>query len=98
MPLAPPIPITEFTPRERPDPYNFAALDVRSQPAWRFEKGVHYERTEEHLLKWARRHAHEHGLKVKYNSVKDTSNKVVAIELAFSANSDSPTTTEDPHR
>jgi hypothetical protein len=90
MPLAPPLPITEFTPRERPDPYNFAVLDVLSQPAWRFEKGVHYERTEEHLLKWARRHANLHDLKVRYNSVKNTSNKVVAVELAFSAADDSP--------
>jgi hypothetical protein len=90
MPLAPPVPIAEFTPREQPDPYSFAELDLLSEPAWRFEKDVHYERTEEHLLKWARRHAEGHGLKVRYNSVKDANKKVVAIELAFSANGDSP--------
>lgn len=96
MPLAPPIPIPEFTPRERPDPYDFAALDVLSQPAWRFDKGVHYDRTEDHLLKWARRYADKHGLTVKYNSVRDASNKVVAVELAFSANDAPPTAGDGP--
>jgi hypothetical protein len=87
MPLAPPIPITEFTPREKPDPYDFAALDVLSEPAWRFEKNVHYERTEDHLLKWARRYAEANDLAVRYHSVKDTSSgKVIAVEVAFSAN------------
>ncbi len=95
MPLAPPVPIREFTPRERPDPYDFAALDVLSEPAWRFEKGVHYDRTEDHLLKWARRHADRHGLTVKSNFVRDSDSKVIAVELAFSFE-DPPTAGEDP--
>lgn len=99
MPLAPPIPIPEFTPREQPDPYDFAALDVVSHPVWRFEKGVHYERTEDHLLKWARRHAETSGLSMRYHTVKDAeSKKVVAIEIAFSADGDSPVEAEAPER
>jgi hypothetical protein len=89
MSLAPPIPITKFTPREQPDPYDFAALDVLSHPAWRFEKGVHYDRTEDHLRKWARRYADANGMTLGCHTVKDASNKVVAIELAFSANGES---------
>jgi hypothetical protein len=85
MPLAPPIPITEFTPPERPDPYDFAALDVLSQPAWRFEKGAHYERTEDHLLKWARRYAEANGLTMRYRTVRDANKKVLAVEIAFTA-------------
>jgi len=89
MPTAAPIPITKFTPRERPDPYDFAALDVLSHPAWRFEKSVHYERTEDHLLKWARRHAETSGLKMRYHKVRDsTSKRVVAVEIAFNADGD----------
>jgi hypothetical protein len=95
MPLAPPVPISEFTPRERPDPYDFVALDVLSQPAWRFEKGVHYDRTEDHLLKWARRYADRDGLTVKSNLVRDGDGKVIAVELAFSVE-DPPTAGEDP--
>jgi len=91
MPIAPPIPIAEFTPREQPDPYDFAALDVLAEPAWRFEKGVHYERTEDHLLKWARRHAETNGLAMRYHTVRDTSKKVLAVEIAFSADGVSPT-------
>ena len=94
-----PIPITEFTPRERPDPYDFAALDVLSHPAWRFEKGVHYERTKDHLLKWARRHAETNGLMMRYHTVKDASSEqVVAIEIAFSAVTDnSPADADAPN-
>jgi hypothetical protein len=87
MSLSPPIPITEFTPREQPDPYDFAGLDVLSHPAWRFEKGVHYDRTEDHLRKWARRYADANGLTMGAHTVKDAGdNKVIAIEIAFSAN------------
>jgi hypothetical protein len=96
MSLSAPIPITEFTPRERPDPYDFAALDVLSHPAWRFEKSVHYERTEDHLLKWARRHAEASGLTMSYHTVRDASKKVIAVELAFSANGVPPAEAEAP--
>jgi hypothetical protein len=95
MSLAPPVPISEFTPRERPDPYDFAALDVLSEPAWRFEKGVHYDRTEDHLLKWARRYADGHGLTVKSNVVRNGDGKAIAVELAFSVNGP-PNADEDP--
>jgi carotenoid cleavage dioxygenase-like enzyme len=97
MPLAPPIPITEFTPREQPDPYDFAALDVLSHPVWRFEKGVHYDRTEDHLRKWGRRYADANGMTMGAHTVKDpSSNKVVAIEIAFGADGDSPVDGEAP--
>lgn len=97
MSLSTPIPITEFTPREQPDPYDFAALDVLSHPAWRFEKGVHYDRTEDHLRKWARRYADANGLTMGAHTVKDaTSNKVIAIELAFSANGGPPAESDAP--
>jgi len=92
MSLSTPIPITQLTPREQPEPYDFAALDVLSHPAWRFEKGVHYDRTEDHLRKWARRYADANGLTMGCHTVRDTSsNKVVAIEIAFSANGRSAT-------
>jgi hypothetical protein len=99
MSLTAPIPITEFTPRERPDPYDFTALDVLSHPAWRFEKGVHYERTEDHLLKWARRHAEANGLTMRYHTVKDASGEqVVAIEIAFGGVTDnSPAEADVPN-
>jgi hypothetical protein len=97
MPIAPPIPIAEFTPREQPDPYDFAALDVLSHPVWRFEKGVHYERTEDHLLKWARRHAETNELTMRYHTIKDAdSKKVIAIEIAFGANGNAPVEAGDP--
>ena len=97
MSLSSPIPITEFTPREQPDPYDFAGLDVLSHPAWRFEKGVHYERTEYHLRKWARRYADANGLTMGAHTVKDAGgNKVIAIEIAFSANGGSPVEVETP--
>jgi hypothetical protein len=96
MPPTPPIPIAEFTPREQPDPYDFAALDVLSHPAWRFEKGVHYERTEEHLRKWARRYADANGLTMGAHTVRDNSKKVIAIEIAFSANGSAPAEADAP--